>query len=78
MMESASLIIHIRNSSQDNRSLMMPHQKAAVDALTRHFDLSGATRKPQNGLLMMPTGSGKTYTTVHWLLNSGVVERKAS
>ena len=73
-MESASLIIDVRNSSQDNRSLMMPHQKDAVDALNRRFDLSGAARKPQNGLLVMPTGSGKTYTAVHWLLNSGVAK----
>ena len=74
MMESASLIIDVRNSSQDNRSLMMPHQKDAVDALNRRFDLSGSARKPQNGLLVMPTGSGKTYTAVHWLLNSGVAK----
>ena len=73
-MESTSLIIDVTESTQDNRSLMMPHQKDAVDALNRRFDLSDAAKKPQNGLLVMPTGSGKTYTAVHWLLNSGVAK----
>jgi len=72
-MESG-LVIDVRKSSQDSRSLMMPHQKDAVDALNRRFDLSGSMEKSQNGLLVMPTGSGKTYTAVYWLLNSGVAK----
>lgn len=66
------LVINIEASKRDNRALIMPHQQDAVDALNTYFDLSGESLKAQSGLLVMPTGSGKTFTTVNWLINSGI------
>ncbi len=66
--------IDIKASTQDSRELIMPHQQQAVDALNEYFDLSDAMKRPQNGLLVMPTGSGKTFTAVHWLLCRGIAE----
>lgn len=63
--------INIKESSVDSRELMS-HQIEAIDSLNKYFNLSGKKNIPQNGLLVMPTGSGKTFTTVNWLLNSGV------
>lgn len=40
-----------------------PHQTAAWDALSRTFQMDGAA-----GLLVLPTGSGKTFVAAHWLL----------
>lgn len=54
----------------DNRKLY-PYQEAATENLNEYFDLENPT-SPQNGLLVMPTGSGKTFTAVNWLLQSAV------
>lgn len=63
--------INIKESSADSRELMN-HQIEAIDSLNKYFNLSGKKNVQQNGLLVMPTGSGKTFTAVNWLLNSGV------
>jgi len=63
--------IDIIASKKDSRELM-EHQKLAIDALDNYFKLSDENFGPQNGLLVMPTGSGKTFTAVNWLLNRGV------
>lgn len=63
--------INIKESSADSRELMS-HQIEAIDSLNKYFNLSGKKNVQQNGLLVMPTGSGKTFTAVNWLLNSGV------
>lgn len=54
----------------DNRKLYS-YQEKATENLNEYFDLENST-KPQNGLLVMPTGSGKTFTAVNWLLQSAV------
>lgn len=54
-----------------SKTLRMPHQQDAVDSLNKHFNINNP-EKGQNGLLVMPTGSGKTFTTISWLLNTGV------
>ena len=53
--------ILIEKSTQDSRTHIMPHQKDAVDAMTRYFgdNLDSPNR---SGIVVMPTGSGKTYT----------------
>jgi len=63
--------ILIEKSTQDSRTLIMPHQKDAVDAMTRYFgeNLDSPNR---SGIVVMPTGSGKTFTAVNWLLTKGV------
>lgn len=63
--------INIKESFADSRELMS-HQIEAIDSLNKYFNLSGKKKVQQNGLLVMPTGSGKTFTAVNWLLNSGV------
>ncbi len=63
--------IIIEKSKADSRSLIMPHQQQAVDAMTEYFELD-KNKADRNGLLVMPTGSGKTYTAVRWLLSQGV------
>lgn len=49
-----------------------PFQKEAILKLSRFFKDS-TNRK---GLLVMPTGSGKTFTAMHWLLRNAVNENK--
>jgi len=41
------------------------HQIDAFNALTRTFDFTGA--RGNGGLLVLPTGAGKTFTAVKWL-----------
>ena len=65
--------IDIEKSHSDSRSLIMPHQQDAVNALTTYFKLEKDISN-RNGLLVMPTGSGKTYTAVSWLLSEGVAK----
>ena len=62
--------INIQKSQGNSKSLIMPHQDEAVRALNSYFDLHNHIGE-QNGLIVMPTGSGKTYTAVNWLLRSG-------
>lgn len=62
----------VLQSQSSSKTLRMPHQQEAVDRLNKYFNLDNP-EGPQSGLLVMPTGSGKTFTTVSWLLNSGVV-----
>ena len=65
--------IIIEESKSDSRDLIMPHQKNAVEAMSKYFDLDKDI-KDRNGLVVMPTGSGKTYTAVNWLLSEGVAK----
>lgn len=51
----------------------MPHQAEAVKAMTSYFQLD-KRKENRSGLVVMPTGSGKTYTAVNWLLNDAVVK----
>jgi len=63
--------IDINASMPDSRSLIMPHQSEAVDAMTNYFELEKDI-PDRKGIVVMPTGSGKTYTAVTWLLKQGV------
>ena len=63
--------IDINASMPDSRSLIMPHQSEAVDAMTEYFELEKDI-SDRKGIVVMPTGSGKTYTAVTWLLKQGV------
>lgn len=63
--------IDINKSKADSRKLML-HQQEAVDSMNEYFNLTGEKNKEQSGIVVMPTGSGKTFTAVNWLLNSGV------
>lgn len=65
--------IDIEKSTRDSRDLIMPHQKSAVEVMSKYFDLDKDIQE-RNGLVVMPTGSGKTYTAVNWLLSEGVAK----
>ncbi|NMA85362.1 MAG: DEAD/DEAH box helicase family protein [Epulopiscium sp.] len=61
----------VLQSKPSSKTLRMPHQQEAVDRLNQYFNIDNPEGS-QSGLLVMPTGSGKTFTTVSWLLNTGV------
>ena len=63
--------IIIDKSRASSKDLIMPHQDEAVSALSAYFELDKPTSE-QNGLVVMPTGSGKTFTAVNWLLSKCV------
>lgn len=65
--------IIIDKSKRDSRDLIMPHQKNAVEAMSEYFNLDKDLPN-RNGLVVMPTGSGKTYTAINWLLSEGVAK----
>lgn len=45
-----------------------PHQQEAFEALSAAYSLTGEAGA--GGLLVLPTGAGKTFTTVSWLANN--------
>lgn len=63
--------IDLLRSQIDNKKLHK-HQREAIDEMNKYFDLSLNENGEQNGLLVMPTGSGKTFTAVNWLLDQAV------
>lgn len=63
--------ILIKESKLGSKSLKHPHQINAVNALTEYFELD-KNKIDRKGLLVMPTGSGKTYTSVYWLMTEAV------
>ena len=63
--------IDISLSMPDSRGLIMPHQSEAVEAMSKYFELDKDI-SDRRGMVVMPTGSGKTYTAVIWLLKHGV------
>jgi len=63
--------IDIEASSADSKSLIMPHQSEAVQAMIDYYQLEKDIEN-RKGMLVMPTGSGKTYTAVNWLLQQGI------
>jgi superfamily II DNA or RNA helicase len=65
------LTIDLGESTMDNKE-PHPHQREAIESLDQYFRLGESAA--QNGLLIMPTGSGKTFTAVAWLLESAVAK----
>ncbi len=63
--------IDLLKTDLDNKKLHK-HQTEAIEGLNRYFDLTLKSDAGQNGLLVMPTGSGKTFTAVNWLLDRTV------
>lgn len=69
-----TVCVDTTQSEADGRKPLMPYQQEAIDSLDDYFDLSGKTKGVQSGMLVMPTGSGKTFTAVTWLLTRGVAQ----
>lgn len=67
LMPRHAVILEPKKQQEDRRT---PHefQKEAWSALTTRLAEAEAT-KQFRGVLEMPTGAGKTYTAVHWLLS---------
>lgn len=65
--------ISVKKSELGSKSLCAPHQLNAVNALNDYFCLD-KSRVNRKGILVMPTGSGKTFTTVYWLLKEAVAK----
>lgn len=65
--------IEIDSTLPDNKTLIRPHQYEAVQALEKYFELDKDIPN-RKGLLVMPTGSGKTYTAISWLLKDAVTK----
>lgn len=63
--------LDLQRMELDNKQLHK-HQIEATDAMDKYFNLLGANRGSESGLLVMPTGSGKTFTAVNWLLDRAV------
>ena len=61
---------HIQVNRGTNPRELYAHQNEAIKALNRTNQL------PFEGLLVLPTGGGKTLTAVHWLLRNFIDKRK--
>lgn len=58
------------NESNNKRSLYK-HQEECIEALKQHNE-----EEDYRALLVIPTGGGKTYTTVYWILNEMINKGK--
>ena len=55
-----------------NTRIPYEHQKDAMDALTNLDNIKSS----YSGLIVLPTGGGKTYTAATWLLKNAVDKGK--
>jgi superfamily II DNA or RNA helicase len=60
--------VHVRLRAQPSPVTLHNHQLAAHDDLTKYF----LNNKKQAGLVVVPTGGGKTLLAAHWLLNNHI------
>lgn len=60
----------VKVSTGKNPRELYPHQNEAIKALDRKSNL------PFEGLLVLPTGGGKTLTAIHWLLRNFIDKKK--
>jgi ATP-dependent helicase IRC3 len=60
----------IKVSTGKNPRELYPHQNEAIKALALKSNL------PFEGLLVLPTGGGKTLTAIHWLLRNYIDKKK--
>jgi superfamily II DNA or RNA helicase len=60
--------IHLKLRSQPSPVTLHDHQLAAHDRLTAYY----LNDRKQAGLVVVPTGGGKTLLAAHWLLNNHI------
>lgn len=53
--------------SSKSKKIPAPHQKVALGNLGKWYE--GLTGEDEGGILVLPTGGGKTFTAVHFLCN---------
>jgi ATP-dependent helicase IRC3 len=70
-MENTTMYASINLDGQRNNNIPsktpFQHQIEAFEALSKTFKFDG--EKPGSGILVLPTGAGKTFTAVRWLSN---------
>ncbi len=62
--------VHLKLRDQSSPVTLRDHQIAAHDKLTAHF----LGQKKAAGLIVVPTGGGKTLLAAHWLLNHHIAK----
>lgn len=64
----------IKVEPRDDERRPYPHQTAAWDALDRYYDPAQIYGEPAKraGMMVVPTGGGKTYLAARWLLREHV------
>ena len=64
----------IRNDERERaRKTPFEHQLDAFEAMKKCFDFN--KERGSGGLLVLPTGAGKTYTTVKWICDNVIPRR---
>lgn len=64
----------ITTSTKNKPIQLWPHQQAAVEAMNKRIHLKD--KRPFAGLLVIPTGGGKTLVAVRWLLANLIDQKK--
>jgi superfamily II DNA or RNA helicase len=68
--DDAALLVLTRIPTSPGQALApLPHQQQVIRALRDEYERSG---QRMVGMVVMPTGAGKTVTAVHWLLDDAV------
>ena len=68
-------VVDTNKSTLDTNRSLFPHQQEAVKALTQYFNIpNNGVAEHNRGLLIMPTGSGKTFTAVQWLFTEAMAK----
>jgi ATP-dependent helicase IRC3 len=62
--------VHLKLGAQPSPITLRDHQLAAHDRMTAHF----LSEKKKAGLIVVPTGGGKTFLAAHWLLNRHITD----
>lgn len=65
--------VSINDSVGCENASLYDFQKEAIESLNSYFKLN-QSHPDRSGLLVMPTGSGKTYTAVNWILKECVAK----
>lgn len=59
-----------QDNSFSTQKVLFPHQSEAIGALTKTFSFNDP--KGKGGLLVLPTGAGKTFTAIKWLSENAI------
>ena len=70
------LTINIKEEHKNNKGKVLKkspreHQKRAQGKMSEFYAEAG-----KRGILVLPTGAGKTYAAVHWLLKNIIAKKK--
>ena len=65
MYESIKIDLQKKSGTNTSSKTAFPHQVEAFAALNKVFQIG--KRKTASGMLVLPTGAGKTFTAVRWL-----------